>query len=530
MNQCNADNSFNEFTANISNNGFTQVSNPSIGSTYNRNGSNPITKPLESTYPGLHVCGTGANGSAAGDQVICFLQDVYGNTYNQVRDAYNFAEITVSPSNCGAITGFDFFLNIFEFYDGTPTKMYLRVLKNGTEIYLDPNVTFISSGYELYNFDFTGLPNFEVTSTSTFRFEFLPYAENGPNPWNMMEVDYINIYGGAGQTSGNPCDGQGGDADGDGICNNQDNCPNNANANQSDSDGDGIGDVCDNNNGGGDPCSVGSVTSNVPLTVTFGGLNASPVVIAKLFDKTWQLVWECTGSNCDPTVVLENMDPGLCYYSIKYFTAGWAPICEVNGYVDVLGSNGPNLEIEFSDDLYFSAQRQGMKTALNWVTNTGHLNQGFAIERSSDGENFEVIKEVASLNEMINVHHNYTDLDEEPLQGTSVYRIKKLHRDGSFRYSELQEVHFDLDVNALTIFPNPATNRINISLKAYEGMPATIRINDMLGQQMLEQKEDALSSDAISLPLHNFKAGVYAITVDVMNKKPITKLFVVAKR
>jgi len=38
------------------------------------------------------------------------------------------------------------------------------------------------------------------------------------------------------------------DADGDGVADNQDNCPNTANANQADCDGDGIGNVCDSDN------------------------------------------------------------------------------------------------------------------------------------------------------------------------------------------------------------------------------------------------------------------------------------------
>lgn len=43
----------------------------------------------------------------------------------------------------------------------------------------------------------------------------------------------------------NNCDDQGGDRDGDGICNRQDNCPGRANPNQADKDGDGKGDACD---------------------------------------------------------------------------------------------------------------------------------------------------------------------------------------------------------------------------------------------------------------------------------------------
>ena len=42
-----------------------------------------------------------------------------------------------------------------------------------------------------------------------------------------------------------PCEGLGGDTDGDGVCNADDNCPDTANPSQSDQDGDGIGDACD---------------------------------------------------------------------------------------------------------------------------------------------------------------------------------------------------------------------------------------------------------------------------------------------
>ena len=66
-----------------------------------------------------------------------------------------------------------------------------------------------------------------------------------------------------------PCANKGGDSDGDGICNNDDNCPNAYNPNQADNDGDGIGNVCDNTPNG-DPCANG-VDLDQYISVNNGG-------------------------------------------------------------------------------------------------------------------------------------------------------------------------------------------------------------------------------------------------------------------
>jgi hypothetical protein len=69
-----------------------------------------------------------------------------------------------------------------------------------------------------------------------------------------------------------PCASHGGDTDGDGVCNDTDNCPLIANADQADSDGDGVGDACDNcplvanpNQADSDGDGVGDACDNCPL-------------------------------------------------------------------------------------------------------------------------------------------------------------------------------------------------------------------------------------------------------------------------
>lgn len=61
-----------------------------------------------------------------------------------------------------------------------------------------------------------------------------------------------NLFFGLETTVTMSVEGVASDGDGDGVADNQDNCPNVANPGQQDSDGDGIGDACDSNDGDGD--------------------------------------------------------------------------------------------------------------------------------------------------------------------------------------------------------------------------------------------------------------------------------------
>ena len=98
-----------------------------------------------------------------------------------------------------------------------------------------------------------------------------------PYCWNRHSDIPVDNTGGG---NSNPCDGQGGDTDGDGVCDNQDNCDNTPNADQTDDDGDGVGDACDNcindsnanqadgdGNGTGDACENGGGSSGEGTTI-----------------------------------------------------------------------------------------------------------------------------------------------------------------------------------------------------------------------------------------------------------------------
>ncbi len=89
---------------------------------------------------------------------------------------------------------------------------------------------------------------------------------------------------------------------------------------------------------------------------------------------------------------------------------------------------------------YFRAYAVVNQSRLEWSTGNEDNFSLFVVERSSDGENYFMIAQLPATGSFS--EYQYTDsspLDAD-MQRTFYYRLKMVNRDGSFRYSEVQEV------------------------------------------------------------------------------------------
>jgi hypothetical protein len=137
------------------------------------------------------------------------------------------------------------------------------------------------------------------------------------------------------------------------------------------------------------------------------------------------------------------------------------------------------LPIELID---FAAVMANGKVFIKWATASEINNDHFTIERSKDGINFSSLLTVkGAVNKQTRT--DYEETDFEPLSGTSYYRLKQTDVDGSASYSEIVTVNLIKQEQTLTIFPNPASQELNIDVKGSENRHVLVVIRDAAGKE-----------------------------------------------
>jgi len=166
--------------------------------------------------------------------------------------------------------------------------------------------------------------------------------------------------------------------------------------------------------------------------------------------------------------------------------------------------NTPNpLPVEL---LFFTAySKDGRVISLEWQTASEINNDFFTVERSQDGDNWEMVLITDGAGNS-NSSIQYSEIDLDPLPGTSYYRLKQTDFDGTIKYSYVVAV--SLSNEELVLYPNPAGNLLNIEGKALQ----TVSVFNAIGQDVssLVVKTE-ISENYIQMDLSSLSPGFYFI-------------------
>ncbi len=146
---------------------------------------------------------------------------------------------------------------------------------------------------------------------------------------------------------------------------------------------------------------------------------------------------------------------------------------------------------------------------LEWSTATEVNNSHFEVERSFDGETFEMIgAPIVGAGNTTQIM-SYESMDYNLPEGVTFYRVKQIDFDGKYDYTPVRMVQM-INENGMVVYPNPAKNEVNVS---FEGASLhTVTVMTLAGQVI---DNGTLSSEGfVTLNTAQYPHGVYFIKVE----------------
>ncbi|KHJ38636.1 hypothetical protein PBAC_11970 [Pedobacter glucosidilyticus] len=186
-------------------------------------------------------------------------------------------------------------------------------------------------------------------------------------------------------------------------------------------------------------------------------------------------------------------------------------------YASRLLSNG-TLPVTYAS---FTASKNTLnEVSLVWNIASEINTDEYLIERKGETGDFVTIGLVKAQK-----LSSYNFTDRNPLLRNNYYRIKAKDFDGTLSYSDIRIINIDaLSANAIRIYPNPTSDRLNISIT--NAGTYQIKLIDQAGKVVFNNIQELnLGVNDLGVSLSSFSSGVYYLTLtsdfQYINKKII---------
>lgn len=149
---------------------------------------------------------------------------------------------------------------------------------------------------------------------------------------------------------------------------------------------------------------------------------------------------------------------------------------------------------------------------LSWRTATEHDNEGFYIEKSTDGIRFQTIAFVPGAGTSL-AENSYAYLDKT-FTTSAYYRLQQTDFDGDRTYTDVVFLKKKDRHAGFSIFPNPAGDELSIHLSHAAEGTCIVHIVDASGKKIREELWHLTNStNHKTLFINNLPAGFYALVV-----------------
>lgn len=190
---------------------------------------------------------------------------------------------------------------------------------------------------------------------------------------------------------------------------------------------------------------------------------------------------------------------------ISYPFSTVTPNRSLNGTVHYTSGNA--LPVEFED---FTAVKINQSVLLEWETESEKNSDYFEIERSSNALDWNRLSKTPAAGES-NEPRKYNELDLEPLEGISYYRLSQFDLNGTRTILKLVSFNneFNLGANEVRVFPNPTAEKVKVLGNKME--LNELRILNSIGQDISESLLIVSHDGYSEVNFNNQQSGVFIL-------------------
>jgi hypothetical protein len=171
----------------------------------------------------------------------------------------------------------------------------------------------------------------------------------------------------------------------------------------------------------------------------------------------------------------------------------------------------------------FDADCEGSAIKLDWSTASETNNHQFIIEESTDGENWNVINTTEGSGNSTTIK-KYSAVTMIPAAGEGYYRLTQVDYNGESETFDPVFVSCDSkQANELKIYPNPASEWVNVEMIMGEPVDVQLALFSSSGQILMLQKTNLTSGvNLIRLDISGIPQGAYHLNISSAKNLEIT--------
>jgi hypothetical protein len=179
--------------------------------------------------------------------------------------------------------------------------------------------------------------------------------------------------------------------------------------------------------------------------------------------------------------------------------------------------------------LNFSGSLIQRQAQLKWTTAENNLTERFVLQRSTDGQQFENVASIAVTNpEQATQQYTITQTIDASLPPVVYYRLYMIGKDNRAYYSRVVMLNVHPEKGSVKLYPNPASNFVQVYIQSERSKKAGIAIYDVSGKKVYTSAHAlAKGMNVFTVPnISTWQSGMYLVRVDSETGAQWQKLFV----